>query len=113
MPHAVILSTGLPGRFSTLDTSESKVRSFDFTNMLTQPGEAILGAATWSIAVLDGMDAAPNSRLLGSSSTSGNITSQQIGGMLPNVEYMLTATVKTTAGETLTLFAEQYCVPAL
>lgn len=112
MPHAVA-SNGLPGRFSTLDTSETKTRSFDFTNLLTLPGETIVGAAAWSIAVVDGLDPTPNIRLLGSSSVSGNITSQMIGGMLPNVQYMLTATVNTTAGQTLTLFAEQYCIPAL
>ena len=112
MPHAVA-SNGLPGRFTTLDASETKTRSFDFTNLLTLPGETIVGAAAWSIAVLDGTDPAPNTRLLGSSSVSGNITSQMIGGCLAEVEYMLTATVKTTAGQTLTLWAEQYCVPAL
>ena len=112
MPHAVTLN-GLPGRFSTLDASETKVRSFDFTNMLTQPGETILGAASWSIAVLNGLDATANSRLLGSSSVAGNVTSQMIGGCVANVEYILTATVNTTAGQKLTLFAEQYCIPAL
>lgn len=98
-----------PQDFSPLDPAalETSTFSFDFAAMLGT-GETISTAA-WSIAALTGLDASPSSRLLGSTQISGTQVLQRIGTAVAGETYRITATIATSASQTLTLYANCKC----
>lgn len=96
--------------FSPLDPAalETATFTFDFTRMLGT-GETI-STSTWSIAALTGFDSTPASRLIGVSSISGTQVLQRIGTCIAGETYRITATITTSAGQTLTLYAHCPCI---
>lgn len=98
------------GQLSPSNPGENEVYAFDFVNDLL-PGEALSGITTWSIAVVSGVDADPTSHLSGAPLVSGTESSQRIAGLLGSVVYVIAATVQTTFGNTLELWAFLPCYP--
>lgn len=77
-------------------------------------GETIQSdGATWSIALISGVDPFPVNRLLGAPvvPAPGNVTIQKIGTCQPGAVYDIIVTVITTAGQTLTTNAHLQCNP--
>ena len=95
--------------FSPLDPAalETSTFTFDFAALLGT-GETI-STATWSIAALVGFDTAPLSRLIGSPQITGTQVLQRIGTCVAGETYRITATISTSAGQTLTLYAHCSC----
>jgi hypothetical protein len=96
--------------FSPLDPAalETSTFTFDFVNFLGT-GETI-STATWSIASLLGIDASPSSRLVGTTSVNGTQVLQRIGTGVAGETYRITATITTSASQTLTLYAHCPCI---
>ena len=79
-------------------------------NLNAAINEVIVGS-TWSVAVSQGSDASPSSHLIGGPFLSSpTITSQQIGGLVSGVTYIVMATVVTSAGNTLELWSHIPCI---
>ena len=97
--------------FPAAGPEETVWRSFNFTGGLVTPGETLMGAPVVTVTVLNGTDAAPQSRLLSGPAVSGNVVSVLLGTMLSNVVYQLLVTVTTSAGQVLELWATQACNP--
>lgn len=95
--------------FSPLDPAalETSTFSFDFAAMLGM-GETI-STSDWSIAALTGVDQAAASRLLGAPQISGTQVLQKIGTAIAGETYRITATITTSASQTLTLYANCKC----
>lgn len=99
------------GNFSPTNPPENELFSFDFTTQL-RPGDSVKAspAPVWSvIAAIQGPtgDPSPEDRLDGAPTLFGNITTQRMGGWIAGVTYAPSATVHTTLGDILTLWA--YC----
>ena len=80
-PPVRVVMAGMPRAltdFSPIYSTEQVPISFDFSKSLV-PGETLL-SSQWSIALVVGTDAAPSSRLLGSSSILGSFITQWVGG---------------------------------
>lgn len=97
--------------FSPADPAalEISTYSFDFGPALGV-GETLL-SSEWTLQVHAGTDPSPSSHLLGVSQISGTVTMQKIGNLVSGVTYTALATVTTNAGQTLTLYAQIYCMP--
>lgn len=93
--------------FDPIDPGESERFAFDFTNALST-GETPLSTA-WSIQVVVGSDSAAASRLIGTASLSGNVSSQKIGNCQAGVKYLVVANVTTSAGDVLSLWSKLAC----
>lgn len=96
--------------FSPMETAESEVFGLDFVNDLIA-GEILTGA-TWTLTVIQGVDATPNTHLSGTptlvtpAGTSRlTATEQRISGLLPNVTYTAQAVVTTSNGNTKSLWS--------
>jgi hypothetical protein len=96
--------------FSPQEFDESEVVSMDFVNDLDD-GEQLI-TSTWTIDVAQGQDPNPKVHLqgpsivtvpLGSNLKTGTI--QRVGGLWPNVTYVLTAFVVTDRGNTRSLWS--------
>jgi hypothetical protein len=109
MPHAVN-AVGQVSNFPPTDPTETRNLTFDFSGGLAT-GETIVGIPVWTIDVYDGVDATPNSRLIGSPQIAGNLAEQLVGTCLAGVRYSLTAKAVTTTGQHLTAFGEITSVP--
>jgi hypothetical protein len=97
--------------FSAIDptTLETSTFTFDFSAFLGT-GETIATVA-WSLAAMNGIDSAPSSRLIGSPQIlAGTKVLQQIGTCIAGETYLVTATVMTSAAQTLTLYAYLPCI---
>lgn len=96
------------GQFSAANPGENEVYAFDFTNDL-QPEEALSGITSWTIGTVSGSDPNANTRLSGAPDITDNLSNQRITGLLPNVVYVVAASVQTTFGNTLELWAFLPC----
>jgi hypothetical protein len=97
--------------FSPADQVESEIYSFDFVKDCAS-GETI-ASATWTCQVADdseGTDGSASSRVSGSSSNDGTVTSQRIVGLRQGVKYVLQAVVVTNQSNTRSLWAHVECV---
>ena len=90
------------------DPGEVEVYTFDFTALLAT-GETI-SSTTWTIAELNNVDVSASSRLLGSASYTNTTTSQRVGNCVAGANYRLTATVVTTASQTLSQYSHIACI---
>ncbi len=89
--------------FSPIYGTEQVTLSFDFAPALAV-GETLVSPVV-SIELVEGTDATPSSRLIGSPLISGASVFQSVGTGQPLAVYDLIATVSTSAGQTLTLSA--------
>jgi hypothetical protein len=102
--------------FSTIDPTETINGTFDFGPWLAT-GVSISSVSAVSCTVLSGTDAGASSRLIGSSSLVASPSTaaaraavlQQWGMMVAGVLYVMEATVVTSDGQTLSLWAHQLC----
>jgi hypothetical protein len=97
--------------FSPQEQVESESFGLDFVNDLDATEE--LTSSIWTMTVVDGADPTPAARLEGtsmvvvpfdSSNQLKTATIQRIGGLLPDVTYVVRAEVFTTLGNTKTLW---------
>lgn len=95
--------------FSPQETIESEVFGLDFVNDLD--GDEQLLSSVWELTVSDGDDPNPKIHLEGTSvvvvpfgSNMKTATIQRIGGLWPDVTYIVRAVVITDAGNTKTLW---------
>ena len=93
--------------FSAAGPTEMEIYTLDFSLILA-PGETI-STNTVALSVSSGTDATPMTRLSGAAVFTGWAVSQKIGPMLAGVTYILTMTVVTTRGQTLTLYSHIPC----
>lgn len=96
--------------FDPSDTGESERYSFDFVNDL-QAGDSIQSAAwTCAVAAKSGL-ADPNASACigGPAVYTGTKTSQRVINMLSGVVYVLTATVVSVGGDTVSLWSHVEC----
>lgn len=89
------------------DSGESEPYTLDFVNDLVA-GET-LASATWTCAVVAGVDASAASHVSGSASVSVTQTSQQFSGFVVGVKYRLQAVAITSAGSTKSLWSHVLC----
>lgn len=89
--------------FAAQGPTESRLLALDFAKLVAS-GET-LSAATWTIAVIFGVDALPNTRLSGAAINSGSITKQRVLNLLSGVRYKLSADVTTSAGNHFLYYA--------
>lgn len=96
--------------FSPLDPAalETATFTFDFAALLGT-GETI-STSVWSIAALNGLDSTPANRLIGGSAISSTQVLQKIGTCIAGEIYRIAATITTSAGQTLTLYAHCPCI---
>jgi hypothetical protein len=100
--------------FDPSDTGENERYSFDFVNDL-QSGDTIQ-SVTWdcTVSVRSALDD-PNAPLCISEPAvyTGTRTTQRVSGMQAGVVYVLTASVTSTMGDTVSLWSHVECkVPA-
>ena len=95
--------------FSPQENNESEVFGLDFVNDLDEEEQLI--SSTWTIKVTQGIDPDPKVHLEGPSfvvvplgSNFKTATIQRIGGLWPNVTYVVRAVVITTDGNTRNLW---------
>ncbi|MBR1150083.1 hypothetical protein [Bradyrhizobium sp. JYMT SZCCT0428] len=96
--------------FSPSDEGESEIYSLDFVRDCAA-GETIASAA-WHCTVADDsevQDEDAASRVSGSSSNSGTVSSQRIAGLVDGVKYVLQAVVVTNQGNTKSLWSHVTC----
>lgn len=86
------------GAFDPKDPSANDVYALDFAADLAA-GET-LSTATFTIAVVDGIDASVAAMLSGSASVVGTEARQRVRNGVAGVVYELKATVTTSAGNT-------------
>jgi len=84
--------------FSYKITTENKLLSFDFIQVLST-GETITSGVT-TVTVKDGTDPSPSSIISGNSIISGTKVSQRVIGGLSGVTYRLVMTITTSASNT-------------
>lgn len=96
--------------FSPQEYDESEVIGLDFVNDVEE-GETLI-SSVWTIGVASGVDADASRCLEGPSmviepkgSTLKTGTFQRIGGLLPNVTYIVRARVTTSFGNTVSLWS--------
>lgn len=83
--------------FSSKRVGETITLTFNFSRLLGT-GETI-NSATWSIEVVDGVDASPSSMISGSESISGSKVSQLVTGGVHDVVYRMVCAVTTSTGQ--------------
>jgi len=96
--------------FDPADTGESERYTFDFVNDLNA-GD-IITSSTWECevaAVSNGTDPAAASRIDGEAVINKTRSTQRITGLLPGVDYAVTATVETLNGDTIRLWSHIRC----
>jgi len=96
--------------FDPSDRGESERYTFDFVNDL-QGGDTI-ASVTWTCEVAaksEGADANAENHISGSADNAGTKTTQRVSGLLPGVVYLLTATVISTMGDTVSLWSHVEC----
>jgi len=71
--------------FDRSDVGENELYSFDFVNDIA--GGLSITGSTWTISVMEGVDATPSSRLQGSPIILGTVVSHRISGLLEDVTY--------------------------
>jgi hypothetical protein len=81
--------------------------AWDFSPWLL--GRLIQRIVSTSCVLVDGIDSAPASRLIGSANVIGGQVRQQWGGMVAGCTYRLSALIQTNAGETWLLYSHQSC----
>ena len=96
--------------FSPQERGESEVFGFDFINDLDTDEQLI--SSVWTIAVRQGNDPDPSKHLEGTSvevvpagSNFRTATIQRIGGLWPDVTYVVRAEVLTDRGNTRSLWS--------
>ena len=96
--------------FSPQEADESEVLGLDLVNDL-DTGETLM-SSTWSIVVVDGVDANPAPHLQGPcievvpiGASLKTATIQRVGGLLPGVTYLVKAEVITTRGNVRSLWS--------
>lgn len=105
--------------FSAIDPTETVNGSWDFAPWLPS-GVTIGSIVSTSCTVIAGTDAGAATRLIGAASiiaspytgAAASAVLQQWGTMLAGVVYKMTATILTSDGQTLTLYAHQPCQAA-
>lgn len=85
--------------FAVKSESETVLVDFDFAAGLGE-GETLLGQDV-AATVYSGTDAAPEDLIDGSATASGSVVQQSITGGVAGVQYLLTASVGTSAGQSL------------
>lgn len=96
------------GNFTPANPTETEPFALDFTTTLPV-GASVNQAipAVWGCILLSGTDPNPTARLVGAPSfTDTNETTQIAGGWFGDSKYALSATVKSNAGMTYTLWAD-------
>jgi hypothetical protein len=96
--------------FSPLDPAslETAVFTFDFGRLLGV-SETVL-TVTWLVESLFNVDLTPASRLIGSPQIVGTQVLQKIGTAIAGETYRITATITTSASQTLTTYSHCQCV---
>lgn len=89
--------------FPIMDPSEQIDLTLDFVNDAARCDN--IASATWTVAVVTGVDASASTRALGSISTSGQKVTQRMGGLLTGVKYKVTALATMQSGEVLGLYS--------
>ena len=87
--------------FTPKRAGESEIFTVDFAPLLAK-GEAI-SSPVWTIAVVDGVDAAASTMIVGQPAVNGTTASQMLKGGIPGVRYAPVCTVQTSLGQTLVL----------
>lgn len=98
--------------FDTIRPGDIDNFVFDFTNEIGVGSTAKISDAMWSCAVSPGSigtDPSPADRLMGEPVNTDTQTTQQVGMMLENVTYTLTATVTLSDQRVLSASAEVEC----
>jgi hypothetical protein len=102
--------------FSVIDPSETINGTWDFGPWLAA-GVILTGIVATTCVPISGTDAGASARLIGPASivaspSTGALSAavrQRWGTMLASVIYIMTATVTTSDGQTLTLYAHEHC----
>lgn len=95
------------GEFAPADSAESELYGFDFKRDLA-PGETIT-AVTFALSVIEGTDATPTARLVGSPLIAGTQVKQRIAGLVPSVTYGVEAVVSTNQANSRSLWGRVAC----
>jgi hypothetical protein len=97
-------------KFDPIQSDEMDTRAFDFSRDLP-PGEKIVGVV-WRCAALPSGRPDPEaaSRLKGSPDFTETVTGHVLSGCLSGVNYVLEATVATTSGNRVSLWAVMPCL---
>jgi hypothetical protein len=95
------------GDWTPFNPGEIDVLGFDFTDALA-PGDSV-ASSEWSCVVNEGTDPDVDSRIIGSSETIANVSSQKVGLFLAGVEYYLVSMATTTNGNALAAWADLSC----
>lgn len=93
--------------FHPADPGESEIYTFDFVNDVLS-GET-LSNATWTCEAIEGTDASASSRLSGAPSNTGTKSSHRVANLQEGVKYRLRCVAVTSAGNTVSLFANVKC----
>jgi hypothetical protein len=95
------------GQFRPADPVEDEPYGFDFRKDLAK-GE-LLNTVEFLLSAIDGIDDAPETRLIGAPEINGTKVKQRIAGLLPGVIYRLQAVVVTSRGSTKSLWGRVTC----
>ncbi|TXH35290.1 MAG: hypothetical protein E6Q98_15980 [Rhodospirillaceae bacterium] len=96
--------------YSQQNPGEAEYFGMDFVNQLQAGEEIIDGSQVVTISVESGSDPYPDSRRMGLPILTGSLVSQKIGGLLPDVYYIILFKVSTSLGQTLILYSKLRCV---
>lgn len=89
-------------------STEERDLDFDFALHPACHRNDGISSATWAIVVDDGTDASYASRLIGSESHDGLISTHRVGELVDAVRYKLTVTATMLSGATLVLYSYVY-----
>ena len=95
--------------FDPAQVGESEVYSLDFANDMNT--NDVISTVSFTLDVESGTDATPSARLDGLPSHFGKIAMQRLSGLVLGVVYIITATIVTTQGNTLSLWSRVRCLP--
>ncbi len=89
--------------FANQTPTEERDLDFDFANYAHRNDS--IASAVWAITVDTGTDASVATRLIGSESHDGTISTHRVGTLVDAVRYKLTVTATMLSGEVLVLYS--------
>lgn len=89
-------------KFSPKDPTETILLTYDFSNLFSDSTEIIVSVA-WSIEVISGVDATPESMISGTITINNTSSSRLVSGGVDGVNYNISVAATTNKGQILKL----------
>ena len=99
-----------PLNFTAADPGSLEVSNYSFNFGPELAAAETISSATWTLTATIGLDLSPATRLIGSPTNSGQLTTQSIGNLVAGETYLVRATIVSSNAQTLTAYSNVSCV---